>query len=169
MAEEIGQDPKTVIERYLDGVRLVEEALSGLSGASLDEVPDTENWSIRQIVHHLVDGDDIWSLAVKMALGGSEAVFDLHWYWQTPQVQWARSWAYAQREIRPALELFAANRRYIIDLIEALPGAWECSILVPWPHHEAERLTVGQILAMQARHVRGHIEEIRKIRQIRGI
>lgn len=169
MSTENEQDRERVIVRYLDGPRLLEEAISDLPVAGLDAAPDAANWSIRQIVHHLVDGDDLWSLAVKMALGGGEVVFDLHWYWQISQAQWARSWAYAQREIGPALALFAASRRYIADLVKAVPGAWDCSVLVPWPNSEAGRLAVGEILAMQARHVGGHIEEIRTIRQIHGI
>ena len=169
MAEEVEQDPKSVIALYLDGPRLLEEVLSGLSEADLDAVPDEENWSIRQIAHHLVDGDDLWSLAVKMALGGGEPVFDLHWYWRASQVQWSRYWAYARREVHPALALLAANRRYIVDLVESLPGAWECAVLVPWSHQPPGRLTVGEILAMQARHIRGHVEEIREIRERHGI
>jgi hypothetical protein len=169
MAVENEPDPKSVIELYLDGARLLEEAISGLSEADLDAAPDEENWSIRQIVHHLIDGNDIWSLAVKMALGGCEAAFDLHWYWQMLQGQWSRNWAYAQRDTGPALALLAANRRYMVDLVEALPGAWERSVMVPLLNQAGERITVGQILAMQARHVCGHIEEIRKIRQSRGI
>jgi hypothetical protein len=158
-----------IITLYLDGPRLLEDAITGLSDAGLDAAPDAENWSIRQAVHHLVDGDDMWSLAVKMALGGSEVLFDLHWYWQISQAQWARNWAYARREVGPALALFAASRRYVVDLVKAVPGAWDCSVLVPWPNSDAGRLAVGEILAMQARHVGGHIEEIRKIRQIHRI
>src|SRR5512144_298625 len=119
MNAENEQDPQSIIALYLDGARLVEEAISGLARPDLDKAPDAESWSIRQIIHHLVDGDDLWSLAIKMALGGGETGFGLHWYWQESQVQWSQNWAYARRDIGPALALLEANRRYIIDLVEA--------------------------------------------------
>ncbi len=169
MTEETMQDPKSVTALYWDGARVVEAAIAGLSEAELDCAPDAENWSIRQIIHHLADGDDIWSLAVKMALCAGDAEFDLRWYLRETQIQWSRNWAYTRRDTGPALALLAASRRYIIDLVEAVPGAWERKVTIQWSQQEAEQATVGEILAMQARHVCGHIEEIQKIRQSHGI
>lgn len=168
MAEQNAQDMKSVIAFYLDGPRLLEEAVAGVSEADLDAAPDAENWSIRQLVHHMVDGDDVWSMAVKMALGGAP-VFPLDWYLRVPQLDWSRKWAYARREIQPALALLAANRQYMVDLVDCVQGAWDCAVLVPWQHQEASRLSVGEILAMQGRHIRFHIEDIQKIRQMHGL
>lgn len=164
-------DVNAVIALYLDGPRLIEQALSGLSAEELDAAPDAENWTIRQIVHHLADGDAIWAMAVRTALMGGEPIFDLSWYFTLSQIQWSRNWAYASREIRPALDLLAASRRLIVELVQAVPEAWDCAVWVPWPNQEPGCISVGEILAMQGRHVCGHVEEIRRIRgnpHIRG-
>ena len=100
-----------ILARYESGPARLREAVAGLSKTSLDVALDVETWTIRQIVHHVVDGDDIWKTCIKMALGNGKATFDLQWYWTLPQTAWAERWAYADRAIEPSLTLFEANRR----------------------------------------------------------
>ncbi len=164
MSEE-ALNPDEILTRYSGGPAWLEVAIAGLDKVQLDMALDDESWTIRQIVHHVVDGDDIWKSFVKMALGNREAVFRLQWYWSLPQTVWAERWAYARRELEPSLALFAANRRHIAQLMRAIPDAWERSVVIEWPHKDAERVTVGWVIEMQAEHVMGHIEDIRKIRQ----
>jgi hypothetical protein len=162
------QGPDAILARYKDGPAQLQAVLAGLSQAELDAVPDAENWSIRQIVHHIVDGDDIWKTFVKIALGNNEATFELQWYWDMPQTTWAESWAYASREIEPSLALFQANRCHIAQLLGEIPDAWERSLPIRWPHGESERVTIGWVIEMQARHAMDHVEDIRKIRKSLG-
>jgi hypothetical protein len=168
MADEM-RDRDVILERYANGAAQLEAAIADLGPADLDKALDAESWTIRQIVHHVVDGDDIWKLFIKTALGNSEAVFSLRWYWELPQTEWAERWAYARREIEPSLALLRANRRHVVGLLQAVPGAWERSIVVQWPHQEAQRATVGWVIEMQADHVAGHIEDIERIRAAHGL
>jgi hypothetical protein len=55
----------SVIARYIEGPTLLERALTGLKEADLDTAPSKGGWTIRQIVHHIVDGDDIWKTCIK--------------------------------------------------------------------------------------------------------
>jgi len=162
-------DPEVVLASYASGPAELEAAVAGLADAELDTALDAKSWTIRQIVHHVVDGDDIWKPFVKIALGNNKAVFSLQWYWDIPQTQWAESWAYVHREIETSLALFAANRRHLVQLVQAVPDAWDRSIPVKWPHKEEERVTVGWMIEMQADHVTSHINSIRKIRQAHGL
>ena len=82
-----------VMSRYREGPALLADAVAGLPDAVLDAVPSGGGWTIRQIVHHIVDGDDIWKLCIKMALGNMEGEFALAWYWSLPQRTWADRWA----------------------------------------------------------------------------
>lgn len=157
-------DPHEVLARYQDGPAQLQAALAGLSSADLDTAPDADDWTIRQIVHHIVDGDDIWKTFVKIALGNSAATFELQWYWDVPQTAWAESWAYASREIAPSLALFHANRRHVVQLLREIPDAWERSLTIKWPGGDLQQVTVGWVIEMQARHVMGHVEDIRRIR-----
>jgi hypothetical protein len=157
-------DPAATLALYADGPAQLEAVLMGLTESDLSLAPTSDSWTIRQIVHHLADGDDIWKICIKAALGNSEGLFSLQWYWDKPQIDWAESWKYADRSIEPSLALLRANRRHIVELVRQTPDAWEKSIRVKWPDGEVERITVGEVLEMQARHVVGHINDIQMIR-----
>ncbi len=160
---------QTILAKYADGPILLDSALAGLSEMDLDLAPGADSWSIRQIVHHLVDGDDIWKACIKMALGNQNALFSLQWYTAKTQTEWAESWAYAQRDIAPSLEMFRANRGHIMDLLEHIPDACERSIRLDRPGKEEMRITVFDVLELHVRHLTEHLESIQAIRQAHGI
>ena len=163
-------DPDAILARYADGPAQLKAALEGLVEADLDVALTPGTWTIRQIVHHVADGDDLWKVCIKAALGNSKGTFSLQWYWDIPQDEWVESWDYAGREIGPSLALFHASRRRIVQLLQQIPDAWERHMLIKWPHKdEEERITVGDVVEMQAHHVMAHIDDIRKIRQMHSL
>ena len=157
------------LAQYADGPAQLEAALIGLTESDLNLAQTTETWTIRQIVHHIVDGDDIWKTCIKAALGNSEGLFSLQWYWDRPQTEWAETWGYANRRIEPSLVLLRANRHHIEELVRRTSNAWEKSIRLKWPDTEEERITIGDVLEMQARHVIGHINDIQMIRRTHNV
>jgi uncharacterized damage-inducible protein DinB len=163
------RDPDAVIARYADGPAQLEAAIAGLTEEELDLARSADTWTIRQIVHHVVDGDDIWKIATKAALGNSSGTFSLQWYWDRPQDEWVESWDYAGRDLEPSLALFRANRRHILQLLRQIPDAWERRLSIQSPEGQEVQITVGYIVEMQAGHVLGHIDDIRAIRQTHGI
>ena len=161
-------DPNTILARYAEGPAQLEAALEGLAEADLDAALTADTWTIRQIVHHVVDGDDLWKVCIKMALGNSGARFDLQWYWDLPQDRWVQRWDYAGRAIEPALALLRANRRHVAQLLRQIPDGWERHVLIKWPgRQEEERITVGYVVEMQAGHLLGHVDDMRRIREAR--
>jgi uncharacterized damage-inducible protein DinB len=157
-------DPLATLACYADGPAQLDAALAGLKEADLDLGPEEGGWTIRQIVHHIADGDDLWGACVKMSLG-SQTGFSLQWYWARPQDEWAQTWHYADRAVEPSLALFRANRAHIVQLVEREPDAWARHMVMQMPGGREESVTVGDIIAMQARHVLGHIADIRRIRE----
>jgi hypothetical protein len=160
---------EAILARYAEGPAQLESAIAGLEEPELDLTLGDDSWSIRQIVHHLADGDDIWKMSIKAALGNSGGTYHLMWYWDKPQVEWAESWGYAGRGIESSLGLLRANRRHMVELLRQIPDAWERYVYIPWPDGERRRATVGYVVEMQANHVPGHVEDIRKIRQAHGV
>jgi hypothetical protein len=159
-------NPSATLASYADGPAQLEAVLMDLTESDLNLAQTGDSWTIRQIVHHLADGDDIWKTCIKAARGNSEGLFSLLWYWDKPQTEWAESWKYAGRSIEPSLALFRANRYHIVELVGQIPDAWEKSICLKWPDGEEERITIGEVLEMQARHVVGHVHDIQMIRQV---
>src|SRR5512139_3231261 len=104
---------EAILAQYADGPARLDAALMGLTDSEMDLSLTADSWSIRQIVHHIVDGDDIWKTCIKAALGNSDTSFSLQWYTVKPQMEWSESWAYARRALEPSLTLFHANRSHI--------------------------------------------------------
>ncbi len=159
------RDPDAIIAQYASGPAQLEAAIEGLTEEELNLAQSADTWTIRQIAHHVVDGDDIWKIAIKAALGNSSGTFSLQWYWDRPQDEWVESWDYGGRDIEPSLALFRANRRHILQLLSQIPDAWERHLAIKSPEGQEVQLTVGYIVEMQAGHVLDHINDIRMIRQ----
>ena len=160
---------KAATSQYADGPIQLNAVLKGLTDSDLDLALTTDTWTIRQIVHHIVDGDDMWKTCIKAALGNTAGLFSLQWYWDRSQTDWAANWKYANRPVEPSLELFRANRRHLAELIQQTPNVWELSIRIKHPQREEERITIGFVLEMQINHMIEHIGEIQVIRQAHNL
>ncbi len=158
-------DQETVLLDYSEGPDALSEAIEGLNEARLDTKAADGGWSIRQLAHHIVDGDDLWKTAIKAALGDSPQPFSLRWYWAWDQAQWAERWAYSQRALAPSISLFRANRTQILDLLSREPGAWERRLQIETEDGSVDEMSVAEMVAMQARHALQHVEQIKRARQ----
>jgi uncharacterized damage-inducible protein DinB len=163
MTEQL-DDPMATLIRYAEGPAQLAAALAELEEADLDVGPSEGGWTIRQIAHHIADGDDLWGTCVKMALG-SQTGFSLQWYWARSQDEWAEIWHYADRDVETSWDLFRANRNHIVQMVERVPNAWSCRMQIQMPDGRERWFTVGEIIADQAGHALGHVEDIRAIRK----
>jgi uncharacterized damage-inducible protein DinB len=148
----------------MEGPALLERALAGIQDTELDTPPSKGGWTVREIVHHVVDGDDLWKTCIKMALGNEEAEFSLEWYRAHPQEVWAKKWAYENRSIDVSLALLKAMRSHIHQLVAQVPDGWHRSVAFRKSDGEIERMPVGAVVEMQACHVEHHVKQIRAIR-----
>jgi hypothetical protein len=170
-------DFDTLLDTYARGPEMLAEILAGIEDVHLDLALSDDTWTVRQIVHHVVDGDDLWNTCIKAALGGCgradssavRSVFGLQWYWDRPQNEWAEAWAYARRAVEPSLALFKANRCHTAQLLREVPNACRGCIVVRWPSGQEQQVTVGWVVEMQTRHLSDHIEEIRSICRAHGV
>jgi hypothetical protein len=159
--------PQEILALYTSGPDILQAALAGLSEVDLDACCATGEWTIRQIVHHLADGDDVWSMCIKVALGAPGSTFSFDWY--PGNEPWGVRFNYAAREVGPALDLLRAHRLHVIQLLESLPDGWGRSVTVAAPYQpEQEEMTVGTIVGLMARHVEQHVEQIQQIRAKNG-
>jgi hypothetical protein len=158
-----------VIANYGNCPSQLEAALLGLSEINLDLRTSAEGWSIRDIVHHIADGDDMWKMFIKQAIGNPGSEFYLNWYWQVPQDEWAKSWNYKERLIGPSLAMFRANRSHIVQLLRSTPGAMEKRLRVCWPKIGEREVMVASILEGQTQHAIEHIAEIDEIRGVHSM
>lgn len=162
------EDRAGTLSRFREGPSLLEAVVMGLKDDVLDSVPAGGGWTIRQIVHHVVDGDDIWKLGIKMAMGTELAEFPLGWYLEVSQRTWGERWAYGSRSLDVSVALLKAIRLHILQLLENVPEAWDRAVLLRNRNGQFERIPVGFVIQMQADHLFHHVQRIRDILKERG-
>jgi catechol 2,3-dioxygenase-like lactoylglutathione lyase family enzyme len=161
----LARAPEEMLARYARGPDDVEAALAGLSDTDLDLKRAPGEWTIRQIVHHLVDGDTLQLLPrAKMALTepGRSVATDA---WD--QDVWATT-LYARLPIAPALALLRATRRYVVQLVGLYPDTWERSVAIRRQEGEGRQITIGEMIGGLAQHTYEHIDEIQQTRRVHG-
>ncbi len=159
------ENKNEILESFKQGPANLENVLAGLSPNQLDYLPLKGGWNIRQIVHHITDGDDLWKTCIKMALGNENAEFTLQWYAALPQTEWGKRWGYDKRPIDTSLALFKVNREHIVQLLECVSNWSTYKVQFRNLNGEEESITVGFIIQMQAQHVSHHIKRILEIRK----
>jgi hypothetical protein len=159
------QTQEQILEQYAAGPDLLQAALQGLQAEQLDLQLSPESWSIRQLVHHIADGDYLWKEFLLRAAGEPQVEFALEWYWCLPQDEWVKRWSYAKRDVAASLELFKANRQHTLELLKWLPWLWQKNLLIPARQGDKQQVSVAEVVEMQGRHVAGHVEDIHKIRR----
>jgi hypothetical protein len=156
------------LTRYTDGVNQLDEVLAGLCESDFDLSRDQGKWTIRQIVHHIVDAEDIWKICIKAALGNPGCTIDMKWYIVNNKC--AEPLDYAHRPITDGVELFRATRHHLVELVNHLPGAWDQSFTTIWGNiPEGKTFKVGDVISFQNFHLDRHIKQIRKTRQKHGV
>lgn len=157
---------EVLLKRYLQLPDRLEAAIAGLSESDLDL--RGEGWSIRQYVHHTVEGELMWQLFLRAILGRNGIEFPIQWYFAISQDEWAECWASDKRAVEPTLALFRASTRSLAELLRRVdPQAWKHFGRVTWPGAKEETcLTVRDIVLIHLGHMDQHEADIQAIRAL---
>jgi catechol 2,3-dioxygenase-like lactoylglutathione lyase family enzyme len=159
------RSPEETLALYSRGGEDVEAALAGLTEADLDLTRAPEEWSIRQIVHHLSESESLFLLTLKLALAQSGSTYIRNPY---DQAHWAEALAYKERAVEPSLALIKASRQHLAHLMQHIPDYSERYVLLKFANEEGEgrKITVGKWLDVMNRHLAEHCAEIRETRHV---
>ena len=148
-----------LIERYKDGHRVVTDALAGITDAELDARPGPDEWSPREIVHHLADSEMTSAIRLRRLLAEDRPTIAGY-----DEQEFARRLHY-DRPIEASLQALAAARRSTAELIDRLsPAEWARE----GTHTESGRYTVEGWLELYAAHAHDHAEQIYRARAATG-
>ena len=146
---------RTLIERYQDGPRVVAEALGQIGEAELDARPGPDEWTVREIVHHLADSEMTSAIRLRRLLVEDAPVVTGY-----DERAFARRLT-ADRPLAAALDAFAAARRTTAEILERLDEAdWARA----GTHSESGRYSVEDWLAIYAAHAHDHAAQIGRVR-----
>ena len=153
-----------IIAHFGSGPSRLAAAVASLSDKALDLSPAPGEWSIRQIVHHLADGNDIWSTGLKKAIFASGALLRFEGF--PGNDPWAEAMHYDKRSIQPALALFTAHIQVMVQLLEEFPTAWGNTMVLADAEGKAiQTWTIGTLIDMLSKHLDGHLVTIAAIKQ----
>jgi hypothetical protein len=150
---------QTLIERYTQGHQTVLAALAGISTAELDAKADgpdarTDEWSAREIVHHLADSEMTSAIRLRRLLVEDHPVIDGY-----DEAAFARVLHYADRPIEAALDAFSAARRTTAEILAHLTETdWSRA----GTHSESGPYSVEDWLEIYAAHAHDYADQIRR-------
>jgi hypothetical protein len=159
---------KETLTLFKAGADKLEKLVSGLSEAELNKSVAPGEWSIRQVVHHVAEDGDAWSLVVKQALAVSGNPLKLPEF--PGNEPWADALGFDKRPINTSLTLLKAHRAVIAELATDFPEAWNNYVAYPDAQGKmTQSINVGRIIQMLTDHMAEHIATIESIKRQHGI
>jgi hypothetical protein len=143
---------RALIERYAHGYDAVVGALAGISQSELDARPSAEEWSPREVVHHLADSEMTSAIRLRRLLVEDSPVLDGY-----DEMAFARTLHYAERPIEAALDALSAARRTTLEILERLAEADWTRV---GSHSESGSYSVETWLRIYSAHAHDHASQI---------
>ena len=143
-----------LIKRYRDGHRVVMDALDGITPDELDR-SDSDEWTPRQIAHHLADSEMMSAIRIRRLLAEDEPV--IHAY---DEAAFARKLT-SDRPIEPSLEAMQWARETCAQLLERMTeDDWN----KVGTHTESGPYSAEDWLTIYAAHAHDHAGQIKRSR-----
>lgn len=143
------------LERFVAGAALIREAIRGADPGAISR-PNTEGWSVRDILVHLSDVEMVRATRIRLVLAGDEPplfTFD--------EGTWKRKLHYLWRSPEAAIALFDQLRFTTIEILRQLDmKSWDKAGVLP----DGERLSIGELIIRGADHSTAHAEQIHQMR-----
>jgi uncharacterized damage-inducible protein DinB len=141
---------RSLIETYVAGPAKVRRAVQGLTREELIARPGPGNWSILEVVVHIVDSDAISIDRMKRIL-----IED------NPPLLYADETAYVERlfthdqDLEDALTLLEVGRRQWARVLRKLPDA---AFERTGQHNRSGTVTLARMVASYVKHIDDHLE-----------
>lgn len=161
----VKRSPEAMIAAYAGLSDDLAAALDGLTETDLDLERAPNEWSIRQIIHHLALSTSLSLMPIETVLVNPGSVFVRPPY---DQEKWVEALDYKHRPIGTSLALIRAVQAHITQLLLHVPEAWDHSIVRKFPgttEDEGHTSTLSEMITIQIEHTTGHLDEIRQTRK----
>jgi uncharacterized damage-inducible protein DinB len=139
-----------LIDRYTAGADLLAYATSGLSPDQEAARPGPGDWSIAQLVSHLLDADLVYADRMKRLLAEDRPTLQAF-----DENLWVDRLDYQSLPVQEAVELFSANRRWMARILRARP---ESDFARTGVHTEAGPQALAQVVTTITHHVDHHLK-----------
>jgi len=145
-----------LIDHYRDGITEVDKALAGATPEELDRRPGPDEWSAREVAHHLADSETMSTIRLRRLIAEDDPLIQAY-----DEPEWARRLHY-DRPIEQSLAVFTAVRTSNLELLERFTEAeWARS----GTHSDDGPYSVERWLQIYADHGHDHADQIRRARE----
>ncbi len=149
------------LRRFIDGAEDLAALAEDLPDGDLDLRSEPDGWTVREIIHHVSDDGDVWSMCIKKALATPGVLVRLEGF--PGNEPWAEALAFARRDTGPAVRLIRAHRCYLAHVLEHFEGAWDRSIRLANAEGQVVReMSVREMVTMLTDHMLEHVETLKR-------
>ena len=106
---------RAILARYRDGAATFAAVVTGLNDAELDARPLSGEWTVREICHHLADGEINSGVRLRRLVAEDEPFLPGY-----DENEFSRRLHYGERAIGPSVAAVAAVRAATLQILEEL-------------------------------------------------
>lgn len=150
-----------LIDRYLDGVRQLRQAVAGLSREQLVARPVPGKWSTLEVICHLADFDPILADRMKRVIAEDRPTL-----LGADENKFAAALAYHERDADEELTIIEKTRSQVARILRKLPDSALARVGV---HNERGELTLERLLTITTNHIPHHVKFIVEKRLALGL
>jgi DinB superfamily len=154
----------SLIDAYLEGARLLRQAVAGMNRDHALARPVAGKWSTLEVACHLADIDALDAMRMKRVIAEERpTLFDAN------ETLFAVALAYQQRDLEDEVTLIERTRSQMARILRTLPDS---ALARPSDYRIGDRVeqrTLQQLLEKAIRHVRHHISFVREKRKALGL
>jgi hypothetical protein len=144
-----------LVERYRDGADHFIATVAGLTNAEVDARPFEGEWTVREIAHHLADGELNSAVRLRRLIAEDQPLLAGY-----DEMEFSRRLHYGEREIGPSLAAMAAARAATVQILDRLSDAeWART----GTHSEQGAYGVTAWLRDYANHPWDHADQARRV------
>lgn len=148
------------VDQYARGIGLLGYSIEGLTRQELTSHPGPGDWSIAQVVIHLMDSDLVAADRMKRVIAEDDPPLLAY-----DENKWAKHLFYEEQPVETAASVFDLNRRQMAEILRRLN---EATFSRSGMHSERGQLTLGQLVQDYAAHLDHHLRFIYEKRQRLG-
>jgi len=146
---------EALIEQYAAGPGVVTAALAGATERELDARPSAEEWSAREVAHHLADSEATSYIRLRKLVAEDDPT--IYGY---DEAEWARRLHY-DRPVAASVAVLKSVRAATVELLRSLTEEeWQRG----GTHTESGPYTVETWLTIYAAHAHDHATQISRAR-----
>jgi hypothetical protein len=149
------------IDRYIAGVKLLNQAVAGMSPEQLNARPIAGKWSTLEVVSHLADFEIIGVDRLTAVIAEEGPMLPAR-----DEQKYAARLAYQERDVQRQLLLIELCRGHTARILRTLTDA---DLARFGMHTEAGKLTLEQLIGRVCSHVEHHVPFIVEKRKALGI